>query len=210
MDTPPRHSPGALCFVGSAVRPGSPLGHAGKPARAPALVAALCGGRAPTAADRHSSGLYLSSLAHVAGVADLLHRGLRWLRPGVPVAARQPDCGRRVCEVSRSQGRADRIRGHLAAGLSVAVLKILARRTLRGAGSIGRRPRSCATTSASPSSRSIAQPSPTSSSARSTIWVPMLYCFMRRTFRIGSSTTTRRCRRRPRRGVTTRANRTSA
>ena len=74
-------------------------GHAGKPARAPALVADLRGGRTPRPADRHPSGLDLSAFPHVARVADLLHRGLCELRPGLPVAAGEPDL-RRACSRS--------------------------------------------------------------------------------------------------------------
>ncbi len=96
---------------GQALRAGSRACHAGGAARAPAVLADLCGGRAPRPAARHPRRLDLSPFDHVARLAELLHRGLRGSHPGLPVAGGEPRLRGRVREVSRAQGGAARVRG---------------------------------------------------------------------------------------------------
>src|SRR5262249_54631528 len=88
---------------GSAVRTDHDAGDAGISTRTPPLVADLCSRRAPWPADRHSPRLDLPPFADLAGVADLLSRGLYGLLPGVPVAADEPHQRGCVCEVPRPQ-----------------------------------------------------------------------------------------------------------
>ena len=85
----------------------------------------------------------------VARLADLVHRGLRRPGAGLSVAGREPDHRGRVRQVSRTQGRADRIGRDLAAGVPVAFRQVLARVFApRCRGSTARPGRSCATISA--------------------------------------------------------------
>ena len=107
--------------------------NAGDAARAPALVAAVRRRREARPADRHPSGLRLPAVDDLARLADLLRRGLRGLRAGVPVAARQPDLRGRLRQIPQAQGGAAGIGRHLAARLPVAAVEILARRALGGA-----------------------------------------------------------------------------
>ena len=68
------------------------------------------------AAERHGlpigihPGSSLPPVDDLARLADLLHRGLHGLRPGVPVAARQPDLRGRFRQVSRAQSGAAGVR----------------------------------------------------------------------------------------------------
>src|SRR5262249_25173202 len=105
----------------------------GGAARAAAPVADLRRRRAPWPAARDPCGLDLSPLHHLAGLAELLHRGLCQPHPGLPVAGGEPRLRRRVRKISGAEGRAARIRGALASGLPLAVLEILARRALGSA-----------------------------------------------------------------------------
>ena len=104
--------------------------------------------RAPRPAARHPCRLRLPQSGHVARLAELLHRGLRQPVARLPVAGREPDLRRRVRQVSRAQGGADRIGRDVAARVPVAVRRNSgAGFAPRCRGSTVRRGRSCATIS---------------------------------------------------------------
>src|SRR5262249_58566081 len=92
----------------------------------------LRGSRAPWPPARHPCRIDLSPLHYLAGLAELLHRGLCQPHPGLPVAGGEPGLRRRVRKISGAEGRAARIRGDVAPGLPVAVLENLAPRAPRG------------------------------------------------------------------------------
>ena len=152
------------------------------------------GGRAPRPADRHPCGLELPPSGDLARLAVALCRGLH--QPGAGLSERRSTSlitEGVFAKYPEAEGRADRVRRDLAARLPVAVLEILARRCApRSPGSTARRPKSCATISASPSSRSTARPIRTTSSASSSICDPTICCCFPRIFRTGSSTATTR------------------
>ena len=129
------------------------------------------------------------------GWPSSLRRGLHQPVTGLSGTGREPDHRRRVRQVSQAEGGADRVGRDLAAGVPVALLEILARRAHRD--SVGRPlavAKSCATISASPSSRSTARPTRTTWNASSSTCVRTICCCFHPTFRIGSSTATNACR----------------
>ena len=103
----------------------------------------------------------------------------------------KPDHRGRVRQVSRAQGRADRIGRDLAAGVPVAFRQVLARSSHRGSlgGSraLGDRARPFP-----PDDPAVRRPGRSGMrwNGSSNTCVPMIYCCMRRTIRIGSSTAT--------------------
>ena len=117
-------------------------------------------------ADRHPRRLRLPQSGDRARLAELLHRGLCGAVAGVPEPGREPGQRGRVREVSRAQGGADRIRASPGCRRSCGGSRNSgAASAPRCRGSTARRPRSCATTSGSPSSRSTGRTRPTRSSA---------------------------------------------
>ena len=104
-----------------------------------------------------------------AGWPSYYHRGICLQCAGLQTGAPEPDHRGRISEVSRPQGRADRGRLHLAAGLLLAHRQDLARRAARGAVGEGRAVRdSFAGTSASPCSQPTRRPTRSRWSASST------------------------------------------
>ena len=109
------------------LRPSAAAGDARHAAGQAALLADLRRRRAARPADRHPRRQRLSPSGHAARLADLLHRGLRRAGARLPAGPVQPDLRGRVHQVPRTEGRAARIRLHLAAGASLAADEILAR-----------------------------------------------------------------------------------
>src|SRR5262249_45957917 len=109
---------------GPTLRADSRARHAGNAARPPALLADLRGSRTPGLAAWNSGGLDLPPFHHLAGMAELLHRGLRQPYPSLSVAGGEPGLRRCVRQISRPQSGAARIRGDMASRILVAVLEI--------------------------------------------------------------------------------------
>ena len=102
---------------------------------------------APRPAARHPCRIELPASGDVARLAVLVRRGLRGEVAGLSVAAGEPRLRRRVREISEAQSGAAGIRRHLAAGVPVAAVEILARRACsKCRGSTVRRLKSCAIT----------------------------------------------------------------
>ena len=100
-------------------------------ARPPAELADLQGGRGARPADRHPRRQQFPPSAQRRGLAVLLPGRLRLPVTRVRRRAQQPDHRGRVRKIPGAEGRADRIRRHLAAGLALASRQDLARRPRR-------------------------------------------------------------------------------